>query len=101
AHHLRGRPDEAAEALGHVREASRTVLGELGGLLSVLRDVDEQSSPVEPTPRLADLDRLVDSFSAAGLRVKTEVEGAPRALPPTTDPAAYRIVQECLTNAHK
>lgn len=101
AHHLRGRPDEAAEALGHVRAASRTVLGELGGLLSVLRDVDEPAGPVEPAPRMADLDRLVDSFASAGLRVEVIVSGTPRALPPTTDLAAYRIIQECLTNAHK
>lgn len=101
AHHLRGRPDQAAEALGHVREASRTVLSELGGLLSVLRDVDEPPSPVEPTPRMADLDRLVDSFAAAGLCVDPVVSGTPRALPPTTDLAAYRVIQECLTNAHK
>ena len=101
AHHLRDRPDEAAVALGHVRTASRTVLGELGGLLSVLRDVDEPAGPVEPTPRLADLDRLVDSFAAAGLCVDPVVSGTPRALPPTIDLAAYRVIQECLTNAQK
>jgi signal transduction histidine kinase len=101
AHHLRNRPDEAAEALGHVRSAGRTVVGELGQLLSVLRDVDDPTGPVGPTPRLADLDRLLDSFTAAGLRVAPEISGAPRSLPPTTELAAYRVVQECLTNAHK
>lgn len=101
SHHIHDRPEEAAEALGHVRAASRTVLGELGTLLSVLRDADDPADPIEPAPRLAELEKLLDSFAAAGLRIEKQISGEPQSLSPSIDLTAYRIIQECLTNARK
>jgi signal transduction histidine kinase len=100
-HLLRERPDQAEEALTHVRRASRAILDELGAMLSVLRQSDESDSPTEPAPSLARLDALIESFATAGLTVDWTLSGRPRPLPAAVDLAAYRIVQESLTNAHK
>ncbi|SCF45558.1 sensor histidine kinase [Micromonospora mirobrigensis] len=101
-HLLRERPDAAEEALGHVRSASRSVLDELGALLGVLRrdGEPEPAAPTEPAPSLNRLDALVEGFSA-GQPVRWTVGGAPRPLPTAVDVAAYRIIQESLTNAHR
>jgi YD repeat-containing protein len=100
-HLLRTQPDDAAIALGHVREASRSVLDELSTLLGVLRQPEDTGAPREPTPGLARLDELVDRFVTAGLKVDVVTSGRPRPLSPAADLAAYRIVQESLTNAQK
>jgi signal transduction histidine kinase len=100
-HVLRGSPDQAEQALGHVRRASRAVLDELGALVNVLRDSEETTSPMEPAPGLGRLPRLLDSFGAAGLRVESVIAGQRRSLPAAVDVAAYRVVQEALTNVHK
>jgi signal transduction histidine kinase len=100
-HLVREQPADAMEALGHVRIASRTALDELGTLLGVLRESGEMAAPTEPTPRLADLGRLLDSIGAVGPQVAFTELGCPRPLPLSVDLAAYRIVQEALTNAHK
>ena len=100
-HLLRTSPDAAAEALEHVRTASRTVLDELSSLLGVLRapgDPVGGTTPVVGTERLPD---LVRSAASAGLRVDWRSTGAPRLLPPGVDLVAYRVVQEALTNARK
>ncbi|MEV1146301.1 sensor histidine kinase, partial [Micromonospora sp. NPDC049799] len=99
-HLLRGQPDAAEEALGHVRAASRTVLDELATVLGVLRRDEETEAPVEPAPSLNRLDALVEGF-ATGQPVRWTVAGQPRPLPTAVDVAAYRIIQESLTNAHK
>jgi signal transduction histidine kinase len=99
-HLLRERPDAAEEALGHVRTAGRTVLDELATLLGVLRRDGESDAPVEPAPSLNRLDALVEGF-AAGQPVRWTLAGAPRPLPSAVDVAAYRIIQESLTNAHR
>jgi signal transduction histidine kinase len=54
-----------------------------------------------PQPGMGTIDNLLDGVRAAGLPVALEVEGAPRELPPGIDLAAYRVVQEALTNALK
>jgi len=100
-HLLRSQPDDAAIALGHVREASRSVLDELSTLLGVLRQPEDAGAPTEPTPGLARLDELVDRFVTAGLKVDIVTSGRPRPLSAAADLAAYRIVQESLTNAQK
>lgn len=101
AHHLPDRPQAAVESLRHARETSRTVLGELGTLVGVLRGADDPVAQVEPTPGLADLPRLLDSLAVAGLQVDRKEVGTPYSLPPATDLSAYRVVQESLTNARK
>jgi signal transduction histidine kinase len=98
AHVIADQPDKAAEALTAIKVASRDGLRELRTILNVLRQADE-ADPTEPAPRLAQLDALIDGTTRAGLPTTLVVQGSPRSLPPTTDLAAYRIIQESLTNA--
>ncbi|GAA3999778.1 sensor histidine kinase [Streptomyces plumbiresistens] len=104
-HFLRGRPDQAEVALGHIREAGCTVLDELGPLLHVLREsgdgTTDETQPTEPVPGLSRLGGLLESLTAAGLSVRHRQSGPPRPLPTAIDLAAYRVIQEGLTNAHK
>ncbi|MFD3619492.1 sensor histidine kinase [Streptomyces sp. NPDC058676] len=72
-HFLRGRPDQAEVALGHIRDAGRTVLDELGPLLHVLRqsgDDTDEAQPTEPVPGLLRLGGLLESLTAAGLSIR-------------------------------
>ncbi|WP_405513045.1 sensor histidine kinase [Streptomyces canus] len=101
---LRGRPDQAEVALGHIRDAGRMVLDELGPLLHVLRqsgDEKDEAQPTDPVPGLSRLEALLESLAAAGLSVRHRQAGHPRSLPTAIDLAAYRVIQEGLTNAHK
>jgi signal transduction histidine kinase len=90
-------PEQVAAALASIRDASKNGLRELRAILAVLRQVDE-SEPTGPTPDLAELPALVETVRAAGLPVEVEVSGDQRRLPPAIELAAYRIVQESLTN---
>ncbi|MEV7630165.1 histidine kinase [Actinoplanes sp. NPDC089786] len=99
SHVLRREPEQAEEALSHVRDAVRTVLEELSTVLNVLRRDDDPAASTEPAPGLARLGGLLDSVAAAGLRVEHRQNGEARPLPSAVDLAAYRIVQESLTNA--
>jgi signal transduction histidine kinase len=96
-HLIDERPEQAREALTNIKAASAETLREMRSVLGVLRGVDEEA-PRSPAPSLARLDSLVASASAAGLDVTTSVEGSVSALPAGVDLAAYRIVQEALTN---
>ena len=100
-HVLRSDPDAAETALDAVRDAASTALDELGELLGVLRAAGDLGGPVDPTPDLEAIDDLISSFSASGLKVEHQTSGAPRPLSPSAQIAAYRVVQEALTNAHK
>lgn len=95
------RPDQAKEALAHVREASRSALDELRATVGLLRQSGDPEAPTEPAPGLAVLDGLLDSFRKAGLPVALARTDGDRPLPATVDLAAYRIVQEALTNVRK
>jgi signal transduction histidine kinase len=96
---LRDRPGEAAESLAAIRAASKDGLRELRAILNVLRHADEPADPTQPTPSLARLDALAAGVRAAGLPVTVTVTGQPRELPAVTDLAAFRIIQEALTNS--
>ncbi len=96
-HLMEDRPEQARTALSAIKDASGEVLRELRSTLGVLRQVDEQA-PLEPSAGLARLDDVIGRAEAAGLRVRKEVEGQPRSLPAGVDLAAFRIVQEALTN---
>ncbi|MFB4310776.1 sensor histidine kinase [Actinomadura sp. GTD37] len=96
-HGLRREPERAEDALTAIKQASKDTLREMRATLGVLRQVDE-AAPVTPAPGLARLDELTNGIAAAGLTIRTSVEGEPRALPAEADLAAYRIVQEALTN---
>ncbi|MET9340256.1 histidine kinase [Nonomuraea sp. NPDC003804] len=84
-------PSQARAALTTIKSASKEVLGELRSVLNVLRE----GAPRSPT---AGLDRLGDLVERSGLDVSLELGGA-RPLPAQVERAAYRIVQESLTNA--
>jgi signal transduction histidine kinase len=102
AEHLVGTdPDAAAVAMGHVRRACGTVLDELGGLLRLLRRPDDAAASTEPTPSMAQLDALVETFRASGLDVRSSLTGEVRPLPAIAGLVAYRLLQEALTNAHR
>lgn len=99
---LRDRPDDAERSLATVREAARTVLGEIGELLTVLRSADVPSgAPLAPGPGLARLPELVEEFRHSGLQVERRTLGEVVELDSLRDIVAYRLVQEALTNAHK
>jgi signal transduction histidine kinase len=102
AHLLRDQPDRAGESLEHVRHAARTVLAELSTVLGVLRDPEHPGDPAaEPARGLAHLSELIERVAGAGLWVEERRNGQARPLPSAVDLAAYRIIQESLTNAHK
>ena len=100
---LPDRPERAAESLRAIRSASKDGLRELRAILSVLRaasgDADGYADPTEPAAGLARLDALAAGVQAAGLPVTVTVTGQPRDLSAVTDLAAFRIIQEALTNA--
>ncbi|TXS09990.1 sensor histidine kinase [Streptomyces sp. ms191] len=87
----------AEEALQAVKATSKDALRELRATLGLLRRADE-AAPTSPTSGLALLGELVERARSAGLDVRTAVAGSPAALAPPLDLAAYRIVQESLTN---
>jgi signal transduction histidine kinase len=93
-HVMRKNPGQAEAALRAISGASGEALGELR---TVLTELGSDGGP-SPTPGLARLDELGDRMRAAGLRVRIERTGTPRALPGPVDVAGYRVVQEALTN---
>ncbi len=101
AHVMDSRPDQAKEALSHIRQASRRALGELQTTVGLLRHQDEPIAPTEPARGLAVLDDLVEGFVRAGMSVTVDARLAEGPLPSAVDLAAYRVVQEALTNVHK
>jgi signal transduction histidine kinase len=98
AHVLDRNPDQAREALEAIRRASGEVLEELSALLGLLRGDDGAEAPRAPTPGLDQLGDLIESARQAGVDVSLRVEGSPRIVPQPVGVAAYRIVQESLTN---
>jgi signal transduction histidine kinase len=101
SHLLRDNPAGAEEALGHVRRCANSVLSELSGILNVMRRTDDPATSTDPLPTLDQLHRLIADFSGAGLNVELRTTGLSRDIPPAISLAAYRIVQESLTNAHR
>ncbi|MFJ2393590.1 sensor histidine kinase [Streptomyces sp. NPDC087843] len=87
-------PEQARSALTTIKEASKEALGEVRQVLATLRAPGD--APRAPAPGLDRLLELVEQAAAAGLTV--EVRGTPPKLPPGIDLAAFRIVQEALTN---
>jgi signal transduction histidine kinase len=90
-------PEQARAALAAIRAVSHEALQELRSMLTTLRSDDEQA-PRAPVAGLERLDDLVSLNRAAGLLVNCEVVGTPSPLPTAVNLAAYRIVQESLTN---
>ena len=96
--HLMDRqPERARTALTAIEAASREAMGELRSVLDILHR-PEESAPRAPAPTLARLEALQSQAAAAGLAVQVEVEGEPVDLGAALDAAAYRVVQESVTN---
>lgn len=97
--HLIDDRDKTQEALSVIKTTSRETLAEIRHALNALRGAD--AAPVNATVGLHDVDRLVETARAAGLDVAVEIDGDARRIPAHVDIAAYRIVQESLTNVTK
>jgi signal transduction histidine kinase len=92
-------PAEVTTALKTIEEVARETIGEIDNLVHGLREHDGDGPAVEPPTGMAALDALAARYRAADLTITIELTGAPRQLPRRVDQAAYRIVQESLTNA--
>ena len=105
------RPEEAARALSSIEQTSRSALHEMRALLGVLRDGETgarngaapgtRDAALTPAPGLADLDCLAERTGEAGVRVDLSVRGERPRLPAGLDLAAYRVIQEAVTNVIK
>jgi signal transduction histidine kinase len=97
---LRTDSSRAETALTAISDTGRQALTEMRKLLGVLRSAGEQSG-LAPVPGLGELRELLDQARAAGLEVSYTLTGTPRELPEGAELAAYRVVQESLTNTRK
>jgi signal transduction histidine kinase len=104
---ISARPQEAARALSSIEQISRGALREMRGLLTVLRAEGndagrrQQDGALVPAPGLADLGSLVERAAEAGVRVDLDVRGERPPLSAGLDLAAYRVIQEAITNVIK
>lgn len=95
-HLLDEQPDGARPALGAIKDASHEALQGLRTALDVLRQGD--AAPLAPAPRLADVEQLVEGVRSSGIDIRVERTGTIAPLPAAVEVAAYRIIQEALTN---
>jgi signal transduction histidine kinase len=103
---LEFRPDASAEeiarAAGVIRTSAHGALQELRQVIGLLRDPDDDEAPDRPQPTLTDVPALVAESRDSGMTVHDRIDvAAPDSIPDTLGRAAYRIVQEGLTNARK
>src|SRR4051794_13458417 len=97
---LESEPDTARDTLQAAEQTGRQALAEMRRMLGILRGPDDARG-LAPQPSLDDVDTLIDQAREAGLSVEIHTEGRAHSLSPGIDLAAYRIVQEALTNAVK
>jgi signal transduction histidine kinase len=97
-HVIEQRPGQAREALAAIKKVCDDGLTDVKTILGILRSDPSTEEPRAPAGGLDRRAELVDTAEAAGLRVELAVDGDPRPLPAPVDLAAYRIVQEALTN---
>ncbi|MFG3366852.1 sensor histidine kinase [Streptomyces sp. NPDC090032] len=100
-HLVEQRPEHVLTALEGIRDVSQSALDELRVTVSLLRQPDETAAPRDPTPGMTQVPDLLTSFERAGLSVKRTLTGDAKPLAPAADLAAYRIIQEALTNVRK
>jgi signal transduction histidine kinase len=91
-------PEAARAAFATIESVARETVTEIDQMVAALRE-NGASADVEPPAGVAALDRLIERQRAAGLDVTTRVSGDLERLPPPVDRAAYRVLQEALTNA--
>ncbi|MCU1459853.1 MAG: two component system sensor kinase [Actinomycetia bacterium] len=96
-HLMDEQPEQVRGALETIKQSSKEALVELRSILGVLRQVDEDA-PRAPTPSLGRIDDLVTGSGAAGIKVHVDIDGDVSELPRAVDLAAFRIIQESLTN---
>jgi signal transduction histidine kinase len=96
---LRQDPDRSQAALETTEEIARQIAAEIDGIVGTLRDPGAPNGAATTPPGLASLDTLIARHAAAGLDVSLASQGIPQPLESATDQAAYRILQEALTNA--
>ena len=117
-------PEKTRQALATIRQASRTVLSEIGDLMAMLRsdsategDVNREalgwgrlaansngldSGPsLAPQATLAEIDRVIEDFRALGMTITTETHGDLGSVPIAASTVSYRVIHEGLANAHK
>lgn len=95
-------PERSRQALAEIGRTGRQALSEMSSLLGVLRTGPEtEAAPLAPAPAAAEIEQLVMQAREAGMRVSLTVEGPVRPVPGGLSLAAYRIVQEALTNVRK
>jgi signal transduction histidine kinase len=94
---------QSRDVLLQVERLGREAVEELHRAVGVLRTdaASPAAAPLAPQPRLADIEELVTRVREAGLPVEVRVSGEPRPLPTGVDLAAYRVIQEALTNSLK
>jgi signal transduction histidine kinase len=94
-------PEAVRTALLTIEDVARETIGEIDLLVRNLRDETAVDDPaaVEPPAGLSALETLVERYRAGGLAIDVRIDGRARSLPRALDQAAYRIVQESLTNA--
>jgi signal transduction histidine kinase len=95
-------PEAVQDALTTIEQMGRTALGEMRRLVGVLRtEAEPARSELSPQPGVHDVSSLVEQLRETGLQVQLWIEGESRALSPGVDLAAFRLVQEALTNTLK
>ena len=95
-------PARAKESLATIEDSGQRAMGELRRLLELLRDSDEHPARSgSPLPGLAQLDQLIATVRGSGVDVHMDISGEPRRLDASVDLAAYRLIQEGLTNVVK
>jgi signal transduction histidine kinase len=95
-------PGAVSAALSTIEDVARETIAEIDRLIHGLRtanESDQTTDQVEPPIGLASVPTLLERHHAAGMTLETRVDGSPRPLAPGLDQAAYRILQESLTNA--
>jgi signal transduction histidine kinase len=96
---MRHEPQRSQAALEAIEELARKTVGEIDQIVATLRDPGSTNGTVDAPPSIASLDTLVARHADAGLDVSVARAGEPRPLESAVDQAAYRILQEALTNA--
>ncbi len=95
-------PEAVRDALTTIEQMGRTALGEMRRVVGVLRtEAEPVRGELSPQPGVHDVSELVDHLRETGLQVQLWVEGESRRLSPGVDLAAFRLIQEALTNTLK
>lgn len=101
-HLLQRDPGHAEGALATIESASHEALQELRAVLGILRETGDGDAPLDPAPSLADIDGLIEQAREGGVDIDLQVEGErPERVPDAVQLAAFRIVQESLTNSRR